>query len=255
MSVVRLQESIRRLKTPVALLLSPQEERLDKKFLKNFADMYGDCPMAHAEALRFHGSQAIAQAAGKLPAVMLQAEPYLKQGFMGMDVLANLVHMAKSQGMYAIVDARCAGTEPWLQGGVEADAVTVLPYGGAECCKAAEDKLVIAVLRTKDAGVSAVQNLMAGDRQVFQAAGEQMARFGAACMVETGFSLDIKDLRRRLKDTFLLLSDCDGDNAYPAFDEYGHGAMVADGTLQYAENIAEAIDRAVADMKKIIQIV
>ena len=45
-------------------------------------------------------------------------------------------------------------------------------------------------------------------------------------MAETGYSLDIKDLRRRLKDTFLLLACCDGDNAYPAFDEYGHGAMI-----------------------------
>ena len=132
MSVERLQESICRLKTPVALVLDPREERLHPKFLKNFTDLYGDCPMAHAEALRFHGSQTISRAAGKLPAVMLRAEPYLARGFMGMDVLSNLVHMAKNQGMYTIVDARCAGTEPWLRGGINADAVTVLPYGGPE---------------------------------------------------------------------------------------------------------------------------
>lgn len=137
---------------------------------------------------------------------------------------------------------------------MNADAVTILPYGGAESCRVAEDKLVIAVLRTREAGVASVQNLMAGDRQVFQAAGEQMARFGAACMVETGFSLDIKDLRRRLKDAFLILACCDGDNAYPAFDEYGRGALVADGELQYAEDLSAAIDAAVADMKKIIQV-
>lgn len=254
MSIERLQACIRRRKTPVALVLNPVEERLDGKFLNNFTNMYGDCPMAHAEALRFHGSQTIAQAAGKLPAVMLRAEPYLAQGFMGMDVLSNLVNMAKNQGLYTIVDARCAGTEPWLQGGVNADAVTILPYGGAESCRAAEDKLVIAVLRTKEAGVASVQNLMAGDRQVFLAAGEQMARFGAACMMETGYSLDIKDLRRRMKDTFLVLSCCDGENAYPAFDEFGRGALVADGEIQYAPDTAAAIDAAVADMKKIIQV-
>ncbi|MFR6693174.1 MAG: hypothetical protein ACLUS6_03815 [Dysosmobacter sp.] len=49
-----------------------------------------------------------------------------------MDVLSNLVNMAKSQGMYTVVDARCAGIEPWAGGGVNADAVTVLPYGSAE---------------------------------------------------------------------------------------------------------------------------
>ncbi len=254
MSVERLQESICRLKTPVALVLDPREERLHPKFLKNFTDMYGDCPMAHAEALRFHGSQTISRAAGKLPAVMLRAEPYLARGFMGMDVLSNLVHMAKNQGMYTIVDARCAGTEPWLRGGINADAVTVLPYGGAESCRVGEDKLVIAVVRTRDAGAASVENLMAGDRQVFLAAGEQMARAGAACMAETGYSLDVRDLRRRLKDTFLLLSGCDGDNAYPAFDEYGRGALVADGELQYADDLPAAIDEAVAAMKKVIQV-
>lgn len=254
MSVARLQESIRRSKTPVALVLGPDEARLHPKYLKSFTDMYGDCPMAHAEALRFHGSQAIGAAAGKLPAVLLRAEPYLAQGFMGMDVLANLVNMAKNKGLYTIVDARCAGTEPWLHGGVNADAVTVLPYGGAESCKAAEDKLVIAVLRTRDAGVASVQNLMAGDRQVFLAAGEQMTRAGAACMAETGYSLDVKELRRRLKGAFLILSDCDADNAYPAFDEFGRGAMLADEALQYAPDMDAAIDAAIADTKKIIQV-
>ena len=172
-----------------------------------------------------------------------------------MDVLSNLVNMAKNQGLYTIVDARCAGTEPWLQGGVNADAVTILPYGGAESCRVAEDKLVIAVLRTREAGVASVQNLMAGDRQVFQAAGEQMARFGAACMVETGFSLDIKDLRRRLKDAFLILACCDGDKFGMGNNKSaGTVALVADGELQYAEDLSAAIDAAVADMKKIIQV-
>ena len=66
--------------------------------------------------------------------------------------------------------------------------------------------------------------------------------------------LDIKDLRRRLKDAFLILACCDGDNAYPAFDEYGRGALVADGELQYAGDLSAAIDAEVADMKKIIQV-
>lgn len=254
MSIERLQACIRRCKTPVALVLDPGEDRLDQKILKNFTDMYGDCPMAHAEALRYHGSQAISQTAEVLPAVILRAEPYLRQGFMGLDVLSNLVNMAKNQGMYTIVDARCAGTEPWLHGGVNADGVTVLPYGGAENCTPPEDKSVFAVLRTADAGAGSVQNLMAGDRPMFLAAGEQAARFGAAAMVETGYSLDVKDLRRRLKDTFLLLSRCDGDNAYPAFDEFGHGAMLANEDIQYAPDMAAAAREAVAAMKKTIQV-
>lgn len=254
MSVARLQESIRHCKTPVGLLLNPDESRLHKKFLKNFTDLYGDCPMAHAEALRYHGSQVIAQAVGKLPAVMLRAECYLRWGFLGMDVLSNLVNMAKKQGLYTIIDARCAAPDVWVGGEIGADAVTVLPYGGAECCAVPEGKAAIAVLRTREAGAASVQNLMAGDRRLYVAAGEQMARAGAACMVETGYSLDIKELRAKLKDTLLVLSDCDGDNAFPAFDDYGHGALMVDGEIQYAEDFAAAIDGAVAEMKKTVQV-
>ena len=43
MSVARLQESIRRSKTPVALVLGPDEARMHPKYLKSFTDMYGDC--------------------------------------------------------------------------------------------------------------------------------------------------------------------------------------------------------------------
>ena len=44
MSAERLQAAIRRTKTPVALVLDPREDRLEKKYLKNFTDLYGDCP-------------------------------------------------------------------------------------------------------------------------------------------------------------------------------------------------------------------
>lgn len=109
MSAERLQAAIRRTKTPVALVLDPREDRLEKKYLKNFTDLYGDCPMGPCRGPALPWRQSISQAAGKLPAVMLRAEPYLRQGFMGMDVLSNLVNMAKNQGLYTIVDARAPG--------------------------------------------------------------------------------------------------------------------------------------------------
>lgn len=254
MSVARLQENIRKKKTPVALGLSPEESRLDGKYLKNFLDMYGECPMAHAEALRYHASQMISAAAERLPAVMLRAEPYLQWGFMGMDVLCNLVNMAKSQGMYVIVDARCARPRVWTEGGVGADAATVLPYDGAECCNVGEDKLAVAAVRTAEAGAASVQNLMAGDRPLYLAAADQMARAGAALLLETGYSLDVRELRSKLPGAFLVLTHCDGENALPAFDELGRGALVVDDTIQYADRPGEAAEQAAKDMKKLVQI-
>lgn len=115
----------------------------------------------------------MAQAAQRLPAVVLRADRYLLCGAMGLDVLSNLVHMARSQGLYAIVDARCADPAVWLGGEVNADAVTVSPYYGAAA--AGEDKALFALVRTAEPGAAEVQNLMAGDRRLFLAAGEQMA--------------------------------------------------------------------------------
>ena len=126
MSIALLQEKIRARKTPLALVLGPEADKLPARITKNFTDMYGPGDMAQAEALRYHGSQLISQTAPLLPAVVLQAERYLHYGFMGMDVLANLVNMAKAQGLYTIVDARTAAPAVYVEGGIRADGVTVI---------------------------------------------------------------------------------------------------------------------------------
>lgn len=136
MSIAVLQDKIRARKTPLALVLSPEADKLNPKITKNFTDLYGPGDMAEAEALRYHGSQLIGQAAPLLPAVVLRAERYLRCGFMGMDVLANLVNMAKTQGLYTIVDARTSAPEVYTAGGIHADGVTVTPYPGSDVCRA-----------------------------------------------------------------------------------------------------------------------
>ena len=252
MSIAVLQDKIRARKTPLALVLSPEADKLNPKITKNFTDLYGPGDMAEAEALRYHGSQSISQAAGKLPAVMLRAEPYLRQGFMGMDVLSNLVNMAKNQGLYTIVDARTSAPEVYTAGGIHADGVTVTPYPGSDVCRAAEDKSVFAAVRTGNPSAPEIQSLMSGDRRLYLAAAEQMARHGAALMAETGYSLDVKELRARAPRAFLLLLGCDGENALPAFDDYGRGALLGDDTLQYAD--ADAIQAAVRQLKQLVTV-
>lgn len=189
MSITALQEHIRKKKTPLALGLGPEANRLPAPVVKRFTDLYGESIMARSEALRYHGTQLMAQAAQRLPAVVMRADRYLLCGAMGLDVLSNLVHMARSQGLYAIVDARCADPAVWLGGEVNADAVTISPYYGTAA--AGEDKALFALVRTAEPGAAEVQNLMAGDRRLFLAAGEQMARRGAGIMAQTDYSLDV----------------------------------------------------------------
>ena len=59
MSIAVLQDKIRARKTPLALVLSPEADKLNPKITKNFTDLYGPGDMAEAEALRYHGSQLI----------------------------------------------------------------------------------------------------------------------------------------------------------------------------------------------------
>ncbi|MBQ0037300.1 MAG: hypothetical protein KBS74_01365 [Clostridiales bacterium] len=255
MSIQKLQETIRTRKTPVALGLSPAADRLSRKILKNFTDMYGECAMANAEAARYMGCQALDAAAEKLPAVMLRAESYLCYGSMGYDVLINLAGIAHNRGMYVIIDCRTTDAQAWLEGVGMADAVTVTPYAGGDCCAVGEDKAVFAVTRTANPSGGDLQNLIAGDRPLYVAAAEQMNRKGAGCIIETGYSLDIKELRKKLdKNAFLLLTNCDDENAICAFDDYGHGALVVDNTLQYADDIPAAVDAAMAEMKKFVTV-
>ena len=241
MSIERLQAAIREKKTPVALGLAPEIDKVPAKILKNFEDMFGPGMMANAEALRFHGCQAMDAAQGKLPAVVISAEHYLRYGMMGADVLSNLTGAAAARGLYAIVDCRTTRPELWLTSPMVGDGFTVMPYVGGDCVPESTDKGIFAVVRTANERSGEVQNLIAGDRPLYAAVAQQMARRGAALVVETGYSLDVKEVRKRAGNAFLLLPDCDGQNALPAFDDMGHGAMVVDYSLQYGGDVGAAV--------------
>ena len=186
---MELQRRIRERKTPLALTLAPDPARLSEKILKNFTDMFGDTPMAQAEALRYHGTALLDAAEGRLPAVVIQGGAYLSRGMMGADVLANLISAAHAKGLYVILDMEAAAPGCWAAYG--ADAVTVSPYGGSACLEAG-GMLPIAAVRTG----GQVQTLVAGDRALWLSVAEQMARRGAALSVSTGYSLDVRDVRR-----------------------------------------------------------
>ena len=66
---------------------------------------------------------------------------------------------------------------------------------------------------------------------------------------------DVRELRRRLKDAFLLLDGCGGEAASYAFDDFGRGAMVIDDALQYAEDVPAAMDDAIREMKHWVTVV
>ncbi len=240
MSIERLQEALRKAKTPLALGIAPLIEDVPAPLKKQFNEMLGEGTMACAEALRYQAMQLLTAAEGQLAAVVIDADCFLPYGMMGADVLSNLITACRAKGIYCIVDYRTTRPALYLTAENAPDGITVLPYTGGDCVVDVENKSIFATVRTDNETGGEVQNLIAGDRPLYVALAMQCARRGAGLVVETGYSLDVKELRRRCPSTFMVLKHCDGENAAPAFDDYGHGAMVVDYTLRTPEDVEKA---------------
>lgn len=251
MSIERLQEALRRAKTPLALGIAPTMDDVPAPLKKQFTEMFGAGTMAECEALRYHCTRLLDAAEGRLAAVVIDADCFLPYGMMGTDVLGNLISAARAKNLYCVVDYRTTRPLPYLTCENAPDAVTVLPYVGGDCAPELEGKAVFATVRTDNETGGEVQNLIAGDRPLYVALAMQMARRGAGLVIETGYSLDVKEIRRRCPSAFLVLKHCDGENAAPAFNDYGHGAMTVDYTLRSAEDV----EKAAKDMKAWVSIV
>jgi orotidine-5'-phosphate decarboxylase len=258
MSIAVLQQRIREKKTPVALGLSPDFEKIPTKLIERFRELFGDTLQARTEAIRCAATAAIDQTADTLPAVVLDAAAFLRGGSAGLEVLENLVSAARAHGMYAIVDARTTCPDNWLGGSVGADGVTALPYLGQDGYHTeAAEKAVFVVVRTANPSAFEVQELMAGDRKLYAAVAERVARQGEALGAAIGsdFPLDVKELRRKMSKTFFLLTDTTPRTAAYAFDDFGHGALVVNDAIEHADDPAAAAREAVAEMKKTVIVV
>ena len=252
MSMERLQAALRKAKSPLALGIAPTIAEVAAPLKKQFEEMLGSGNLADCEALRYHAMQLLELASESgLAALVIDADSFLPYGMMGADVLGNLVSAARAKELYCIVDYRTTRPNPYLTCENAPDGVTVLPYTGGDCVPEIEGKSIFATVRTDNPTGGEVQNLIAGDRPLYVALAMQCARRGAGLVVETGYSLDVKELRRRCPSAFLMLKHCDGENATPAFDDYGHGAMVVDYTLRKAEDV----DKAKKSLKEWVSIV
>ena len=251
MSFERLQSALRRAKTPLVLGIAPSIDEVSAPLRKQFNEMLGSGSLADCEALRYHAMQLLELTEGKLGAVVIDADSFLPYGMMGADVLSNLITACRAKGIYSIVDYRTTRPYPYLTAENAPDGITVMPYVGGDAAVEVEDKVVFATVLTDNATAPEVQSLIAGDRPLYVALAMQMARRGTGLVVETGYSLDVRELRRRCGNAFMLLKHCNGENAAPAFDDYGHNACVVDYSLRTAEDV----DRAIAELKGWVSIV
>ncbi len=224
MSFDRLQSLIKTTKCPIAVELAPTGEERAEVFLP-FA-------LSLTEALR-----------GAAPALRLPLGSYVRLGWQGVKALEDILAYAKEQGLFTILDAAICEVPPASLPVLPSDCLTVSGYLGSDIlgpvleASRQEDKCLFVQAKTANSSAGELQELVAGDRLVYQVVGDLAQRLGKDDLGRLGYSRmgiaaegaypsDIRTMRKRWERSFLLVSGPAGDVRF-AFDQYGRGAIVS----------------------------
>ena len=307
MSFERLQDKIREMKNPTVAGLDPKLEYVPSFIVEEKMKQYGQTLRCAAEAIYEYNVGLIDALCDVVPAVKPQSAFYERFGFEGVEVLKRTVDYAKSKGLYVIMDAKRGDIGSTAEGYSEAylgsvtigetevepfgcDCLTINAYLGSDGINpfikdcVARDRAVFALVKTSNPSSGELQNIVAGDRKVYNVVGDLLERlskdtvdkYGYTCVgAVTGatYPMEIRDLRRRLEKTFFLVPGYGAqggkaEDVQYAFDEYGHGAIVNSSrgiicawqkTGKEGKDFGEAArDAAIAmreDLKKYITVV
>lgn len=265
MSFDVLQDKIRAMKNPTAAGLDARIEYVPEHIRRAAFEEYGAGLKGAAEAIYQFNAGLIDALCDIVPAVKPQSAYYENLGWQGMEVLERTIKYAKSKGMFVIADIKrgdigstaAAYAEGWLSGAqiegrtvksFDADCVTLNGYMGSDSISPfleaarAEGKCVFVLVKTSNPGAGELQDIVAGDRLVYQVVGDLAGRLARGTEDRYGYTIagavtgatypsDIRALRKRLEHTFFLVpgygaqGGTAGDVQY-AFDKYGHGAIV-----------------------------
>lgn len=265
MSFERLQDKIREMKNPTVAGLDPKLEYVPSFIVEEKMKQYGQTLRCAAEAIYEYNVGLIDALCDVVPAVKPQSAFYERFGFEGVEVLKRTVDYAKSKGLYVIMDAKRGDIGSTAEGYSDAylgsvkvgdteiepfgcDCLTINAYLGSDGINpfikdcVAHDRAVFALVKTSNPSSGELQNVVAGDRKVYNVVGDLLERlakdtvdkYGYTCVgAVTGatYPVDIRDLRRRLEKTFFLVPGYGAqggtaEDVQNAFDEYGHGAIV-----------------------------
>lgn len=265
MSFDVLQNKIRERKNPTVAGLDARVEYVPPQILKKYTDQYGETLEGAALAVLEFDKGLIDALADVVPAVKPQSAYFEMLGWRGMKALEEVISYAKSKGLYVIADIKrgdigttaAAYSEAWL--GVtrvgdtdcpvfDADCVTLNGYMGSDAIKpflsdcVARGKSAFILAKTSNPSSVELQDMVAGDRLVYTVMGDLIQRWGKDTAGKCGYNAlgavvgathpsVLKDLRRRLPQTFFLVPGygAQGGTAADvryAFDELGRGAIV-----------------------------
>ena len=265
MSFDVLQDKIREMKNPTVAGLDARIESVPEYIRKAAYEQYGVGLKGAAEAIWQFNVGLIDALCDIVPAVKPQAAYYENLGWQGMEMLERTIAYAKEKGLFVIADIKrgdigstaTAYAEGWLSGApiegqlfksFDADCVTLNGYMGSDSIKPflkaakEEDKCAFVLVKTSNPGSGELQDLMIGDKTVYQVMGELNESIAAGTEGKYGYTMagavtgatypaQIEALRASLNKTFFLVPGygAQGGTAADvkhAFDKFGHGAIV-----------------------------
>jgi orotidine-5'-phosphate decarboxylase len=265
MSFDLLQDKIRAMKNPTVAGLAARAEYVPPQILQKYFQRYGETLEAAAEAVFEFNCGLMDCLCDIVPAVKPQSAYYELLGWRGMEVLERTIVYAKRKGFFVIADIKRgdigstaeAYAGAWLGKSrvgsasfpvFDADCVTLSGYMGSDSlepfiqtCRE-NDKCLFVLVKTSNPGSGELQDLVAGDRVVYKVVGDLAQRLGGGTAGKYGYNLtgavvgatfpsDLRELRRRLEQTFFLVPGYGvqggtAEDVRHAFDKYGRGAVV-----------------------------
>ena len=283
MSIDALQAKIHKLKSPVMVGLDPSPELIPPTLIE------GEGVGAMAAAYERFCLGILEAVSGVVPAVKLQERCFLALGAEGVAVMQRLMENASAMGFYVLLDSNYASVEHISQiyadalfgenGPYTCDGVTVNGYLGGDnvrpflpYCRE-QQKNLFCYVRTSNKSSREVQDLIAGDRQVYTAVTDLIMRWSIDLFGKNGYSEiaavvganqpdAIRSLRQKYDRVFLLVIGYGAQGGHArgvsnAFDKLGRGAIVSAsrsilGAWQTAgdeENYAERARAACVKMR------
>lgn len=307
MSFDRLHQLIRKTKNPTVAGLDARLEYIPPQLVKECMDKHGETLEGAAEAVLRYNMALLDALQGIVPAVKPQAAYYELLGWPGVKAMYDTIQYAHDKGFYVIADIKRgdigstaqAYAEGWLGkskvGGAalsafNADCVTINGYMGSDAIlpflniAKEEDKGVFLLVKTSNPSSGELQDMVAGDRQVYTVMADLCKRLGAGSEGECGYQTlgavvgatypaELRELRRRMEKTFFLVPGygAQGGTAQDvagAFDRYGWGAVInssrgilcawqkTEGGAEHFQDAARAAAEAMRDdIKKYVTIV
>ena len=233
----KLDAAIRQKGNPVCVGLDPRFDQLPKSITADAIQKFGRTPKAAAEAFIAFNRKLIDATAEVAPVCKPQVAFYEELGWEGLRAYAETIRYAKEKGMLVISDAKrgdigntaqayakahlTAALE--LDGGLDADALTVNPYMGRDTLEpfldvcAKHGRGIFVLVKTSNPGSGDLQDLTAADgKPIRDVVAEMVHALGSKLRGECGltdvgavvgatYPEQARQLRRLMPDTIFLI--------------------------------------------------